>query len=322
MVAGRARTLIQGAFGLALLAGAVAMLDTAALVDGLGRLGPAAMGACILVLTVEYPLLGLRWYYMARHAVPLSRREQMRRYLLACFLNTFTPGQLGGDVYRYWSLKDTASSRAALLGLLLQERLLGLVSYLAFFLACFVADRLSGRPLGEGGWVLLVMAGVAGSGLAALPLAAPAARLLRHLPVGGRWTAAVIAVGEEAARLGPPRRFIVLMGLSLAGGCGLWTLGTQVVAWDIGATADFAALGMAATLADIVRLIPITVQGLGVREGAFAFVFGALGYSPAEGFLIGAVAYAAGSISLVLCGVIGRLLPAEADPAATGQRVP
>jgi hypothetical protein len=52
---------------------------------------------------------------------------------------------------------------------------------------------------------------------------------------------------------------------------------------------------------EIVRLIPLTVQGIGVREGLFIALFGALGVTNSEAALLATLIY----MLLSLNGLIG-----------------
>jgi hypothetical protein len=55
-------------------------------------------------------------------------------------------------------------------------------------------------------------------------------------------------------------------------------------------------------------MVPVTIQGIGLREGAFAYLLAFLGHSPEQSYVVGLAAYLALSVSIVLCGPIGQLL--------------
>src|SRR6185369_9697683 len=52
------------------------------------------------------------------------------RYLYANLLNSVSPGNIGGDVYRFFAFRTAERNGAALVALLVRERLLGLASML------------------------------------------------------------------------------------------------------------------------------------------------------------------------------------------------
>jgi hypothetical protein len=81
-----------------------------------------------------------------------------------------------------------------------------------------------------------------------------------------------------------------------------------VVASPLNLGLPIALLAMIVSLTEIIRLVPISFQGIGVREGVFSALAGLAGSSPASGFVVAAVAYAALSLALAISGVIGGLL--------------
>jgi hypothetical protein len=105
------------------------------------------------------------------------------------------------------------------------------------------------------------------------------------------------------------RRFAVLLGLSLVGGL-IWTMVPLIVARSVGTQVSFAILGMIAIFIELVRIVPITIQGIGVREGLFAYCFSLFDLAPEDGFLIGTVSYLAVSLGLLVLGIASRLIPA------------
>ena len=81
-----------------------------------------------------------------------------------------------------------------------------------------------------------------------------------------------------------------------------------VIASRMGLTVPLVLLAAVVSLTELVRLIPVSFQGIGIREGAFSALIGMAGGSPEIGFIVAAVAYAALSIALAVCGVIAWLL--------------
>jgi hypothetical protein len=69
-----------------------------------------------------------------------------------------------------------------------------------------------------------------------------------------------------------------------------------------------AALGIVVVLAELIRLLPVSVQGIGLREGAYAYVFTLVGASGEAGFALAAVGYLALTVAILLMGVIGTVL--------------
>ncbi|MEO0248899.1 MAG: hypothetical protein ABIN58_05020, partial [candidate division WOR-3 bacterium] len=79
----------------------------------------------------------------------------------------------------------------------------------------------------------------------------------------------------------------------------------RIIALDLGLDVSWSALGTVAILVELIRLVPITLQGVGVREGSFAYLFKSLGESPETGFALGLVSYLALSMAVGLFGFLG-----------------
>jgi uncharacterized membrane protein YbhN (UPF0104 family) len=91
-----------------------------------------------------------------------------------------------------------------------------------------------------------------------------------------------------------------------------WILALELLAWQMDLRVPIALMLLLGTATDLIRLVPITVQGIGLREGAFAWLFGAFGYPPEQGFVLGAIGYACVSLAILIAGVVGISLPKRA----------
>lgn len=138
-------------------------------------------------------------------------------------------------------------------------------------------------------------------------------------PLGGRMTMAVRAmVGNEhlpglkgwvdaVASLLLPRGTLWLISLTFIGIL-LWVLSIQVVAAGFGLVVPALHMAVVATLVEFIRLVPVTVQGIGLREGAFSYLRSFFGPTPEQRYVIELLVYLALSVSIVLCGPIGQVL--------------
>ena len=82
---------------------------------GPGRIGHDLTGLSVdvVVLAVAFIVVDtvattLRWLYLVRHDVPLSRPAHVKIYLYSNFLNAFGLGSLTGDGYRVVNLRRAA----------------------------------------------------------------------------------------------------------------------------------------------------------------------------------------------------------------------
>ena len=111
----------------------------------------------------------------------------------------------------------------------------------------------------------------------------------------------------RASRYKTLREFITLFSLS-ALSLGIWYSALLYLAASMHIKILPVALGVVVVLAELIRLLPITIQGIGLREGAYAYVFTLLGAPSEAGFALSAVAYLALSLAIILLGAIGVIL--------------
>jgi hypothetical protein len=304
----------RGVVSLALLGLAVWFIDWENIRIVAAELSITMMIGATAIMLLEFPVLGLRWHLLINDLSSLTLYSQLRVYFRATFFNTFTPGQLGGDAYRFIALGREDIPKSMILGRLLQERVIGLIGFLVFFLLCLAYAKLANLfPQGDQAYEINLAGAAIALGLMAVLLGRPLIKMVNGLKLVAKtgWLSAALTAVSEAVNYGSIKRLIPVFTLTIGGGCVIWTVAVVIVATDVGVEASFALMGMAAILSDLIRLVPITIQGVGVREASFAFVFKALGLDPAQGFVVGAISYLAVWAATLVIGVIGYLLPAS-----------
>ena len=298
------KTALKWTVSAALLTASLYLLDWPALAAAAAHLTAwAFFGAVLLACTPAVPL-SIRWHRLAGGNGDFY--SCTGRYLYANLPTAVSPGSLGGDVYRFFAFRTAERDSATLVGVLVRERLLGLTSMLIGLLAGVVAMEFyavySGRELAR------VLGLAAACGLVILSLLP---RILPHAPIPERWR----GPAQAAFSAGISRAGAGLLGWSLLA-LVLWVATARYVADRLGIEIALPLLVTVVTSVELVRIVPITVQGVGLREGAFATLFGLFGYSPENGFMLGAVLYVAFSIALVASGALGALMLARRDRAA------
>jgi uncharacterized membrane protein YbhN (UPF0104 family) len=283
-------------------------------------IGPAQVGRALshadlrtsaialLLISVSIGLLYARWYAMLRPLSLASAREHARIYLWATFLNSFTPANVGGDVYRVAALAGPSASRTSLVGLLLRERVLGLLGYLIGFVGAVLVSRAQG-PVDRVFAVGAVAAGIAAIAVLQLPRLLPLLgrnRLVRHRP----WPSRAIAFAARSTHLGEGNRPALLIAISLAAWLA-WAGAVAVVGTALGLHLGLAAVAAVASLSELVRLVPVTLQGIGVRESAFAVLATSAGSTPEAAFATATLAYLLLTVVLLACAPASWLLAAR-----------
>ncbi len=287
---------------IALLALALILLDWPSLTDAARKLTLVAFAAAVLLACLPSLPLVARWHWLT--AADSGWYASSARYLYANLLNSISPANIGGDVYRFFAFRSAERDGAALVALLVRERLLGLASMLSGLLIGAAGMLIASAHPQE--WLVRAMALGAAAGLAALPLLST---IIERVPVPESWRAHLRA----ALAIRAPARDAALFGWSLAA-LALWLVAVKFVAAQLGLDISWAALLAVLTATELVRMIPVTIQGIGLREGTFATLCGAFGYAQETGFVVGAVAYLALSAALVVTGALGALMLARRAP--------
>ncbi|NIR59019.1 MAG: hypothetical protein GWO02_05615, partial [Gammaproteobacteria bacterium] len=118
----------RAAVSVALVGVALYLLDWQSLASVARETSVASFAGAVGAVLVSLVFLALRWERIVGGYVSVPRREHWRIYFYGSFLNSFTPANIGGDVYRAAALKKHASGLVDLVVALLRERLFGLMS--------------------------------------------------------------------------------------------------------------------------------------------------------------------------------------------------
>jgi uncharacterized membrane protein YbhN (UPF0104 family) len=211
-------------------------------------------------------------------------------FLVATFFNNFLPSNIGGDVVRIADTAPAAGSKTLATTVVLLDRglgLLGLVLVAAMGATAGPGLSQSGGGIGAG----MLWAGFAVAAMIATPaLLMPngLATVLKPLRVlHPEWvdqrieriTAALARFREAPAALGGCFAGAVAVQ-------GLLVAFYLAVAHSMSMPINFAALAVIVPISFIVQMVPISMNGFGVREATFGFYFGRLGLPLESGVLV------------------------------------
>jgi uncharacterized membrane protein YbhN (UPF0104 family) len=289
--------------------------EVAGLLAGV-RLAPFLMA--VGLLAASHAAVALAWRRMLQAAgVGVPVEHAVRLYFVGLFLNNFFLGSLGGDSYRVWGVhRVTAAGRRALAGTIL-ERLAGVVTLL---LLGAVAVLAYGPSLPSGYRLTLALMTGGGAAVGLLLMLAPGlfARLAMPLVKGsrGRLRERILGVTEALHQAGRPAVVAaVLLVVLAAQGVRIWT--HWWCARALGIEVDPGTLFVAVPLIAVAAGLPISVGGLGVREGSGVLLLTPLGMARSEAVAMEFLAWVVGVITSLFGGLAfltGRdPVPAQAD---------
>ena len=332
MTASRGRTLAIQLVKVLVSAGLIALLLSRIETAKLWSVARTANVSWLAFAVVIYLLMILasawRWgLLLAAQGIALPFRRLTSSFLVATFFNNFLPSNIGGDVVRVADTRAAAGSKTLATTVVLIDRAIGL---LGLVLVAAIGATAGPRLLNSGPGVgaPMLWAGFAGATLLAIAvLAIPQAlpRALQPLRVlHPEW------VDERLARLGGAlHRFRRAPGA--LGGCFLGAIFVQAVlvafylaiAWSMQIRIGFLELSVVVPISFLVQMLPVSMNGLGVREATFGFYFTRLGL-PLESALLVSLVGAALVMLFSLSGAVAYWirrrhgeLPVGADDPST-----
>ncbi len=277
------RVIALGVTSAAVIA-AIWLLDVNALVRGLKAVPVTTWVLATALAIGQYLVLAARWVILNAPSGWALRIRYFVEALTAPLYNVLTPANLGADVYRIMVGRRRTGSWSRTSVLVLAERILGLSSYALLFLIGYaLAGSPSGLPpfLANAAMPLTV---VMGAPLLLLTLGRAVTRLV---PVRFMAWAAI----TEAAAALPPRRVAAAYGLSVLS-TGAWLVCLGTLSRGANVALDWSMLLMIGTITELSRLIPLSIQGAGIRESVFAWLATQAGAQAEPAFIACAAAYA------------------------------
>ena len=255
------------------------------------------LAAALVTTAAALVLSTLRWKVVLaaldRH---VGTGRLLHHYAAGQFCSGVLPTTVGGDVLRVTRLGRDIDDLPTSFASVVLERLTGWLVLPAFVVAGMGINPGLAR-LGTASLVALVLALGTVSVLVALLWAA------EHPSVGGRWRGTsrwrqllgAVHLGVVTLRR-EPRCIAVIMGTAVAYGATLILaafLASRALGMDLGPTAYITFIP--AVL--VAQVLPLSIAGLGLREGALVLFLHPLGVVDAEAILLGLLLYA---LSLVV----------------------
>jgi hypothetical protein len=235
-------------------------------------------------------------------------------YLIGIFFTSFVPGGgVSGDVARLIYVDREVRDKALVLSTLVYERLVGVFTLLLIGLAATLMTRAGGQtdPRSDdmiyASEAILAFAFIAIATLMSGYFSSRLARLIRATgrririarvaEAGARTLESISELRRDGALVLRTSILSVLIRI-------VWSLGCYVVAWAMGLPIGLLTLFAFISLVDLVRLMPISVGGLGVREWAVIVLFATLGITREQALTFSILAFA----PIYLNAIVGGLL--------------
>ena len=290
-------TAIKCAVSLLLLALLFSRIDVNRLWASARRASPAWLLIALAVYGINVLASTWRWRLLLdAQGVHVRRRSLLGSFLVALFFNNFLPSNIGGDVIRIRDTARPARSKTLAATVVLVDRglgLMGLILVAAMGATVAAGSHRAALPI----WPVWLWAGFFLAAAASAPaVLAPAGfnRLLQPLTafhpewVGDRidkLTAALSRFRDRPAALVGCFGGAVFVQVSIV-------VFYFTVAYALHLTVTFSDLAVIVPLSFVVQMLPVSVNGFGVREATFAFYFTRVGQPLESALLVSLVATA------------------------------
>lgn len=281
--------------------------DTAALVARLRGMRLSWMIAALAIYGLMVWISAWRWrLLLAAQSVKVTISMLSESFLVATFFNNFLPSNIGGDVVRIADTAPLTTSKTVATTIVLVDRVLGLLALFAVACAGMLAAARVGVNLPGTGylWPFFLASLVVSIAVLLFPRWLPS--LLSPLRViSPEW------VDERLRRLGNTLESFRQRPLDL---CRAF-VGALLVQMSIVAFYLCAARGLSIPLpmlygavliptSLIVQMLPISINGFGVREAVFVFFFTSVGLATDSALALSLV----GAALIMVFSVSGGIL--------------
>ncbi|HKA22954.1 MAG TPA: lysylphosphatidylglycerol synthase transmembrane domain-containing protein [Blastocatellia bacterium] len=308
---GNLRGLAQAFIGIVALALVIIKSDAHALLEALRNTRLALLPLAVIASFLVTWLMAYRWQAIL-HAreLNLKTKRLFLFYLIGIFFTSFVPGGgVSGDVARLIYVDREVRDKALVLSTLVYERLIGVFTLLLIGLGATLMTRAYGQTdrviyVSEG---ILAGAFIVIAALMSSYISSRLAYLIRT--IGHRLR--VVRVAEAAARTLESisvlrrdsglllRTSIISILIRI-----VWSLGCYVVSRAMGLPIDLMTLFAFISLVDLVRLMPISIGGLGVREWTVIALFATVGITREQALTFSILAFAPIYLEAVLGGLL------------------
>ncbi len=260
----------------------------------LARERPSYFAATIALYVAGQSLSSYRWQLLAAILnLRGSYWEFLRYYFIGMFTNLFVPGLLGGDAARAFYLGRRQGKMGEAIASALADRACGLLGLL--WLAALVAITMNRGTLTSSLIRPIMAVGILTfAGFLASPMLA---RLIHLTPRPIRR-----ALGIIAPYLHRPASVAPAIGLSMILQT-LLAICQYLLALGLGLQLPLSIFLLVVPISGVVASLPLTLNGLGLREAAYLLLFGMAGVSRDDAIALGLLFFAAMTIGGMFGGI-------------------
>lgn len=285
---------IRAALGVAVVAVLLWRFDARPVFRIFARERPAYFLSAVALYVAGQVMCSYRWKLLAAILkVHANVSDFVAFTFLGMFTNLFVPGLLAGDAARSIYLGRPRNRMGESIASVVADRVVGLLGL--FWLAAFSAIFLNYAPLPPSVITPTILVGALALGAY---LASPLlARLIHLMPRPIRRAGGIVA-----PYLHHPTALLVPIALSVALQITL-AVAQYLVAAGLGLGAPLSLFILCVPIANVFASLPLTLNGLGLRESAYLVLFGMAGMGRDDAIALGLLWFAV----MVASGLTGSI---------------
>ena len=260
-------------------------------------------GLSTLVMLLRPVIAAYRWQIMlAVGGIRVSLGRLFHWYMIGGFFNLMLPTSLGGDVMRLYHLARHSGRKADTVASVLMERILGFLALIAMAMVGLAATPVAWQnPKMLAGLLAVCLAYAALLiGLFHRGVSRAVVRLMHRVHLDG--LGAKLERGYDALHsLGQHRSALALAFLCSVAFQAVGVFCVYLIGLSLGLGVPLAYYFLSVPLIWLISMAPISIGGMGVRDGGFVLFFTALGVTSASALLLSLLSFA----QIIAVGLVG-----------------
>ncbi len=264
--------------------------------------GWAYLGLLFVVINIDRMLMSYKWRILLRAKnITISFLDILRSYYVGTFWGIFLPSTVGGDVVRAYRVSKHTGSKKDIASSVVMERILGAVTGLMMSVVCllvavvFVGVFNWRLVAGVSLFLLLLVFLIFFSFQARIKEWLSKKSILQREGFVGKLGRVYSSYQDYGSQHGAILRFVAW---SVVEQC-VPIVGVYLTACALGKDVSFLHVAIFVPLVMTIAKVPMTLDGFGVREGMYVYLFSLVGIAKGDAFVIGLVSHVVANLALL-----------------------
>jgi glycosyltransferase 2 family protein len=227
-----------------------------------------------MILSVS--ISAFKWQILLKiHGEDFKFNQLHKYYFIAMFFNNFLPSNIGGDTYRIYKTLRSSSSKAAAVLAVFSERLTGMGALIVFgFLGGSVIILQASERMPELDMLIVVFGVIIAISFFGLVLSKHLIRwLLKRKKLPQKVRTLLEHLGDYQRHRNKTLQIIFISFFFYI----LTFSWMMVLIYAVGTDCDYFKLMVVVAISNLVAVLPISINGIGLMDGSFIYTMGKFG---------------------------------------------